>query len=257
MKEVNRIITECNLSKVKIAKYLGVSRQMLYNYLAVSSIDEIPKDKKNKLLKLFNVATYDEIKKIKVDNSFMEIVTNKLNSTVEESNKEVSLSDLKGLEKQDQELLIDIFNTLKDKLIMDKTSTTFKTLRYLFHFIQTMDQVEELKYMLAYFAKYNCFIKVNESIYDENKQYSFEGILYTAMSLYYNGNPSRARVSESHKKFEEDIESKKEEKLSRTEELNTFREMALQELGYTSINDSNAKEVFEKIVEIEMMSKKD
>ena len=33
MKEVARIINETNISKVSVAKYLGVSRQMLYNYL--------------------------------------------------------------------------------------------------------------------------------------------------------------------------------------------------------------------------------
>ena len=51
-----------------------------------------------------------------------------------------------------------------------------------------------------------------------------------------------------------EIAQKNEEKLSRTEELFTLRKQALQELGYTSINESNGKEVFEKIAEI--MSRK-
>ena len=55
MKDVNRIISECNLSKVKVARYLGVSRQMLYNYLGFDEISELPNDKKNKLFKLFGV----------------------------------------------------------------------------------------------------------------------------------------------------------------------------------------------------------
>ena len=33
MKELNVILTELGISKVRLAKYLGVSRQMLYNYL--------------------------------------------------------------------------------------------------------------------------------------------------------------------------------------------------------------------------------
>ena len=48
MNEVNRIINESGISKVNVAKFLGVSRQMLYNYLALSSTDELPKDKQNK-----------------------------------------------------------------------------------------------------------------------------------------------------------------------------------------------------------------
>ena len=55
MKEVNRIINECNLSKVKVAKYLGVSRQMLYNYLSFDDVNDLPNDKKGKIFKLFNV----------------------------------------------------------------------------------------------------------------------------------------------------------------------------------------------------------
>ena len=39
MNEVNRIINESGISKVNVAKFLGVSRQMLYNYLALSSTD--------------------------------------------------------------------------------------------------------------------------------------------------------------------------------------------------------------------------
>ena len=35
MKELNNILSEIGISKVKLAKYLGVSRQMLYNYLVL------------------------------------------------------------------------------------------------------------------------------------------------------------------------------------------------------------------------------
>ena len=41
------------------------------------------------------------------------------------------------------------------------------------------------------------------------------------------------------------------ELLSRTQELNTVKIQALKELGYTEINEDNAKEVFEKIAEIQ------
>ena len=74
------------------------------------------------------------------------------------------------------------------------------------------------------------------------------------MTLYTNGSASRSKVAESHKKWEKEIEAKKEEQLSRTQELTCFKEQALSELGYSSINENNAKEVFEKIAEI--MSRK-
>ena len=100
-------------------------------------------------------------------------------------------------------------------------------------------------------VKSNSQIPIDEYLYDEDKQYIFEGILYSAMTLYTNGGASRAKVSESHKKWEKEVESKKEEKLSRTQELNTVKMQALKELGYTSITEENAKEVFEKIAEIQ------
>ena len=48
MKDVNNLLKELGISKVKLAKYLGVSRQMVYNYLEMKSIEEWPKDKKTK-----------------------------------------------------------------------------------------------------------------------------------------------------------------------------------------------------------------
>lgn len=66
------------------------------------------------------------------------------------------------------------------------------------------------------------------------------------MTLYNNGGASKNKISETHKRFVQDIEHKKEEKLSRTQELNSAKVQALAELGYTEINEDNAKEVFEK-----------
>ncbi len=254
MKEVNRIITESGLSKVNVAKYLGVSRQMLYNYLALKTINEIPKDKGYKLLNLFGVTKEEELKRIKVDQKFIEEVEKRLDEVLDNNFSRDNTFNIPGLNKKEQELFTDIVSLLKEKLTDEKQDTTYDTLRYLYYFLQTMDRVEELKYILVYMAKNNCFIPPLEFVYDEDKQYSFEGIFYTAMTLYSNKGAAKNKVMEAHKRFEQDIESKKEEKLSRTQELNSFRIQALQELGYTSITDNNAKEVFEKIAEI--MSRK-
>ena len=45
MHELNRLINEIGISKVRLAKYLGVSRQMLYNYLALENLESWPKEK--------------------------------------------------------------------------------------------------------------------------------------------------------------------------------------------------------------------
>ena len=118
MNEINRLINECGLSKVNVAKYLGVSRQMLYNYLGFKSLDELPKDKLNKLLSLFGVEKESELKKIKVDKTFIEQIETKLDNDDNILNKD--LNNLSGLNKKEQALLSDIIGLLKEKLEDDK-----------------------------------------------------------------------------------------------------------------------------------------
>ena len=55
MKELNVVLTELGISKVRLAKYLGVSRQMLYNYLTIDDLNNWPKEKAAKLLSLLNI----------------------------------------------------------------------------------------------------------------------------------------------------------------------------------------------------------
>ncbi len=254
MEHVNKIINECGISKVKIAKYLGVSRQMLYNYLVLNSLSELPKDKQNKLLFLFGANNEDELANIKVDEAYISQLENRVNEGINDNINRESIADLRGLGKKEQELLTDVFTNLNDILFNDDDDTVYGSLKYIHYYLQTMSRVPELKYILAYMAKNNSMVPVNEFLYDEDKQYTFEGILYSAMTLYTNGGASKNKVSESHRKFEAEIESKNEEKLSRTQELTSLKALALSELGYSAINESNAKEVFEKIAEI--MSRK-
>ncbi len=254
MKEASRIINEANISKVSIAKFLGVSRQMLYNYLALEKIEDLPKDKQTKLLMLFGVDREGDLKNIKVNDTYIELLESRINDGIIDSTNRVSISDLKGLNKKEQAVLADIITLLKDKLLNDEDEISYHTLRYLLMFLQNMEQIEELKYFLAYMAKSTTQIPVSEYIYDEDKQYIYEGIYYSAETLFITGNASRSKVSESHKKWEKRIEQKKEDKLSRTQELTHFKQQALKELGYSCVSENNAKEVFEKIAEI--MSRK-
>ena len=117
--------------------------------------------------------------------------------------------------------------------------------------LQSMSNVPEIKYIFGYMSKITGFTKPDEFKFNEDKQFIFEGILYSALTLYNNGGASRSKLAESHRRFVQEIEKKNEEKLSRTQQLNTVRIQALKELGYTEINVNNAEEVFEKIAEIE------
>ena len=55
MKKLDEILQELGISKVKLAKYLGVSRQMIYNYLELESLNKWPKEKKMLLFKLLDI----------------------------------------------------------------------------------------------------------------------------------------------------------------------------------------------------------
>ena len=250
MKELNVILTELGISKVRLAKYLGVSRQMLYNYLSIENINDWPKEKAAKVLSLLNIESIEELSNIKVTGEYVIDVENRLNEGVKDSSSKEVLADLKGFNKKEQELLSDIINLLKEKLASDKTKDTYNTYLYLFYFLQSMETTDELKYILAYMAKSLGFIDPMEFSFNKDKQFIFESILFSAMTLYNGGGASRAKLESSHQKFVQDIEKKNEEKLSRTQELNVAKVQALKELGYTEINDDNANEVLEKIAEI-------
>ena len=52
MNKLNELLKELGISKVNLAKFLGVSRQMIYNYLELDDINKWPKDKKIMLRRL-------------------------------------------------------------------------------------------------------------------------------------------------------------------------------------------------------------
>ena len=150
MKELNIVLTELGISKVRLAKYLGVSRQMLYNYLAIEDINNWPKEKAAKLLSLLNIEKIDELKNLKINGEYIIEVENRLNEGVKDSSTKDIIADLKGFNKKEQELLSDIINILKEKLSSDKTKDTYNTYLYLYHFLQSMETNNELKYILGY-----------------------------------------------------------------------------------------------------------
>ena len=254
MHRLNELLQELGISKVRLAKYLGVSRQMVYNYLELDDINKWPKEKKILLFKLLDIEDGEDgtINSIKVTTDYLMAVEARLNQGVKASSDWDSYFDLKGLTKEEQSLLADLTYLLKEKLLDDnKREENFYAIQYLYHLMQSIDNVPEIKYIFGYMSKTTGFINPEDYKFDEDKQFIFEGILYSALTLYNNGGASRSKLAESHKRFVKEIEQKNEEKLSRTQQLNTIKVQALKELGYSEINESNAQEVIEKIAEIE------
>ena len=224
---------------------------MLYNYLDLKNIEELPKEKATLLFSLLGIESEKEINTIKVDGNYIIEVEGRLNEGVRDTSEKEVLTDLKGFNKKEQELLTDIINLLKEKLSEDSTKDTYNSYMYLYHYLQSMDNNKELKYILAYMSKSMGFTSPNEFVFNPDQQFIFESIMFSGMILYANGSSSKLKLAEAHKRFEKYIEQKNEEKLSRTQELNTAKVQALKELGYTEINETNAKEVLEKIAEIQ------
>ena len=251
MQNLKKLFSEIGISKVRLAKYLGVSRQMLYNYLAEENLENWPKEKAMKVLCLLGVKEVKDLDSIKVDGEYIIQVESRLNDSVKDSNDKIDLAELKGLSKKEQELLTNLIQLLKEKIMDDKTKEVYNSYRYLYYFLQSMDTAKELKYILAYIAKSMGFVDHKEYVFNEEKQFIFKIIMFSAMTLYNGGGASKSRIAETHKRFVQEIEHKKEEVLSRTQELNTAKIQALKELGYTEINNENAKEVLDKIAEIQ------
>ena len=88
MDKLNELLKELGISKVNLAKFLGVSRQMIYNYLELDDINKWPKDKKIMLFNLLEIKSSDEIDKIKIDTDYMLGVEARLNNFTASSRNE-------------------------------------------------------------------------------------------------------------------------------------------------------------------------
>ena len=251
MEELNQLLSEIGISKVKLAKYLGVSRQMIYNYLELDSLSKWPQEKRILLLKLLDIEEGSDkaIKNIKITSEYLENVEARLNQNVRDMNSQQF--NYKNLTREEQDLLNDLVFLIKEKFTEEKTKETYWIFLYLYHTLQSLDNIPEIKYVLAYLSKKTGFTNPNEFKFNETKQFILESIIFTAFNLYNNGGASKSKLVESHKRFEQEIENDKEERLSRTQQLNTFKIQALRELGYTEITKENASEVLNRMAEIQ------
>ena len=115
VEKIKEILEKANVSKVDFAKYLGVSRQMIYNYLELENLNKWPKEKKLLLFKLLNIedGSDESIGKIKVTAEYLEDVETRLNQNVKTTDE--SYFNLKDLSKEEQVLVNDIINLINEK----------------------------------------------------------------------------------------------------------------------------------------------
>ena len=251
VEKINIILKEANISKVNLAKYLGVSRQMVYNYLDGEDLSKLSNDKSQALFTLLDVKNEEELKKIELTKEYIQGVGNKIFNSKKTTPKKNEIIELSGLRPEEQHIINDIVFLMKEMLNEDKTKNSYTMLNYFYHFIQSAHKTNEVKYNLGYISKAAGFTQPTVYEFEEDQQFVFESIMYSAMTLYNNGGASKTKLNESHRRWENELSKKNEEKLSRTQELNTAKVLALKELGYTEINEHNATEVFDKIAEIQ------
>lgn len=254
MKKLNKLLSELGISKVNLAKILGVSRQMVYNYLKLESLNKWPIEKRIILFDLLDVENIEAIKNLKISTSYAEEVEIRLMSMIKNKNKVITKNNnfSNVIDTEQQEILNDIIELMTEKFKSKPDIITYNTFLYLYHFLKTMEVSPELKYFLAYISKAAGFTKPDDFAFNEAEQFTFESIMFSAMTLYNNsGGTSKSKLAESRRRFVQQIEQKMEEKLSRTLELNSIKIQALKELGYEDITTENGSEVFEKMAEIE------
>jgi len=251
VEKINLILKEANISKVNLAKYLGVSRQMVYNYFDGDDLSKLSNEKSQVLFSLLGVKNEDELKEIELTKEYIQDVGSKIFNSKKNVPKKNEIIELSGLRSEEQAVVGDIIFLMKEMLNEDKTKNSLTLLKYFYHFIQAAGKTKEVKYVLGYISKAAGFTSPTVYEFEEEQQFVFESIMYSAMTLYNNGGASRTKLAESHRRWENELSRKKEEKLSRTQELNTAKILALKELGYTEINEHNAAEVFDKIAEIQ------
>ena len=153
MKKLNDLLQEAGVSKVKLAKYLGVSRQMVYNYLELNNIESWPSEKRILICKLLgiNEEKPDEaLEKLKINAELMEDIEARLDSVNRNTDSADIYFNMNNLSKEEHTLINDLIF-----LILNQTESTppfiFKFLcSFSLRFIREILRKNILKYLLFY-----------------------------------------------------------------------------------------------------------
>ena len=102
VEKVNLILKKANISKVNLSKYLGVSRQMVYNYFDSTDLSRLPNEKCQLLFDLLGVSSEKEILDINIDNEYLQSVGGKIFSSKKDNSvKKEDYIDFSGLKKDE------------------------------------------------------------------------------------------------------------------------------------------------------------
>ena len=145
VEKINLILKKANISKVNLAKYLGVSRQVVYNYLDSTDLSKLPNEKCQLLFELLNVKSADEILALEINKEYLQTVGSRIfDSAKEEEKKEKNCIDLIGLNKEEIELINDITLMSKNILLENKgrEGEALATVTYLHHFIENLNAIK-------------------------------------------------------------------------------------------------------------------
>ena len=138
MERLNEKLYELGITKVKLAKILGVSRQMIYNYLELDDLNKWPKDKKVIILNLLDIKSPDELNDIKVDTDYIMKVESKINTLFVDNNKlnHIPTNDalFAGIGKKQKEIMTDIIAFMREKFDDNDDMVTYNSFLYLYHF---------------------------------------------------------------------------------------------------------------------------
>ena len=99
MNKISNVLSELGVSKVRLAKYLGVSRQMLYNYLACESLEDWPSEKATRLMQLLEIKSESDLDNLTIDGDYIIKIDTKLNEGVKIALSSSNLVDLKGFNR--------------------------------------------------------------------------------------------------------------------------------------------------------------
>ena len=97
VEKINLILKKTNISKVNLAKYLGVSRQMVYNYLDGENLSKMPVEKSQLLFKLLEVKSSEEIDQKELTPEYLQSVSNKIFVSKKATTKKDEIIELSGL----------------------------------------------------------------------------------------------------------------------------------------------------------------
>ena len=105
IEKINLILKKTNISKVNLAKYLGVSRQMVYNYLDSDDLNKMPAEKCQLLFRLLEVKSCEDIQEKELTEEYLQSVSNKIFSYKKTVSKKDEVIELSGLKKEEQNLI--------------------------------------------------------------------------------------------------------------------------------------------------------